>query len=255
MATKSDGLKKKFRFKSYTYSKVLCFKYFGWFQRNFKDYQLYKEDCATLKEKLDLKALILNQGNINTLSSLFMKPYQIKLLSVLEKESKGEYAKKLTDIELKKAVDELEAKKFDLDTSKIQEKIDAKLQAMVEKNSADQGIKLDLPSQTNNEEKSNKKTEGKKDFLQRPQKPQEKEKESKFSPPFDPFGITPEFYVKGKSQTRSWIGCFCSLVQIVITALVIFFYSRSFIKKQNANITILNLKSDEKPFMDLKEAK
>lgn len=56
-----------------------------------------------------------------------MKPYQIKLLSVFEKESKAEYAQKLTDIELKKAVDELEAKKFDWDTTKIQEKIDANL--------------------------------------------------------------------------------------------------------------------------------
>lgn len=131
---------------------------------------------------------------------------------------------------------------------------------MVEKNSEDRGVnieikKLDLPSQTNNEEKSNKKTDGKTDMIQKPQKALEKEKEKKFSPPFDPFGITPEFYIKGKSQTRSWIGCFCSLVQIVITALVIFFYSRSFINKKNPNITILDLKNDEKPFMDLKEAK
>lgn len=92
MASKSKGLKKKTRFKSYSYSRVLCFKYFGWFQINSEDYQLYKQDCATLKQKLDLKTLVLNQGNINTLSSLYMKPYQIKLLSVLEKESQAEYA-------------------------------------------------------------------------------------------------------------------------------------------------------------------
>lgn len=105
--------------------------------------------------------------------------------------------------------------------------------------------KLDMPSQTNNEEKATKKIDGKTDLIQKPQKPAERQRQKKISPPFDPFGITPEFYIKGKTHTKSWIGCFCSLAQIVITALVIFFYSRSFIGKKNPNITILDLKSDE----------
>lgn len=123
--------------------------------------------------------------------------------------------------------------------------------ALVEKNSENSLI--------NNREESNEIADSKADLIQRPvkqlEKEKEKKKEKKFSPPFDPFGIAPEFYMSGKSQTRSWIGCFCSIVEIVITALVIFFYSRSFIRKENPNITILDLKSDEKPFMDLKEAK
>ena len=73
--TTTGTLKKTIRFKSYSYYQVLRFKYLGWFLRNTKEYNIYLKDCAILKEKLDLRLLILNQGNINTLSSLFMKPY------------------------------------------------------------------------------------------------------------------------------------------------------------------------------------
>ena len=37
--------------------------------------------------------------------------------------------------------------------------------------------------------------------------------------------------------------------------MVIFIYSRSFQRKEDVSITILDLKSNEKPFMDMKEAK
>lgn len=71
--------------------------------------------------------------------------------------------------------------------------------------------------------------------------------------PFDPFGITPQFYIKGETETTSWVGCFCTAIEIAITFLVVIFFSRSFSRKQNVDITILNIKSNETPFIDLKQ--
>lgn len=65
----------------YTYSEVLCFKYFGWSQKENKRYQQFVSHCQDYQEKLDLKKLVINQGHTNTISSVFMKSYQIKLVS------------------------------------------------------------------------------------------------------------------------------------------------------------------------------
>jgi len=149
---------------------------------------------------------------------------------------------------LSKAVDELVAKKFDLDTTKIQEKIDKKLLRMFDDEGTEK--KLDVLEKKDDSLKT-KDTKGKAEFVLKQSKPEEGQKKKGFTPLFDPFGITPDFYIKGKSQTKSWIGCFCSLVEITITITVFFFYTRSYIRKDSPNITILDLKSDEKPFFDL----
>lgn len=76
-------------------------------------------------------------------------------------------------------------------------------------------------------------------------------KPKKSSAPFDPFGISPQFYIKGDTETTSWVGCFCTLVQIAVTIAVIILYSRSFLRKEEANITILKLKDDSQQQVDL----
>lgn len=81
LVTKSTTLRKKVGFKRYTYPQIFCFKYFSWFLKKNQGYQLYLESCDTLKRKLDLKDFLINQGHANTILSLFMKPYQIRLLS------------------------------------------------------------------------------------------------------------------------------------------------------------------------------
>jgi hypothetical protein len=127
-------------------------------------------------------------------------------------------------------VEILGSKKFDLDTTKIQDKIDSKIHSILESKSS--GF-VDTPVKTKmkNDAKSPKISEGKQkhEVISVPDRSEEVKKKKKFAPPFDPFGITPEFYIKGKSQTKSWVGCFCSVIQIILTILVVYFYSRSFI--------------------------
>lgn len=79
------------------------------------------------------------------------------------------------------------------------------------------------------------------------------EKTKKMSPPFDSFGISPQFYINGDTSVVSWVGFFCTLAQIAITVIVIVFFTRGFVRKEEANITILNLKTEDQPFINLKD--
>lgn len=83
-------VKKKVGFKRYGYWKVFSFRYLSWFLKASQGYKIYQQDIAKLKKKLDLKDFLINQGKINIISNLIMKPYQIKLLSTFEKQEEAE---------------------------------------------------------------------------------------------------------------------------------------------------------------------
>ena len=70
--------------KRYTYSEIFCFKHFGWFRKKSERYRAFLKHCEEYQEKLDVKKLVINQGHVKTITSLLMKPYQIKLVSRLE---------------------------------------------------------------------------------------------------------------------------------------------------------------------------
>lgn len=97
-----------------------------------KSYQIYLENQRTLKQKLDLKDFVINQGFANTFSSLLMKPYQIKLMSLFEKEAQIKEFLTREDIKIEDAVDKLMEEKHDLEATKIQDKINSGLVEMIE---------------------------------------------------------------------------------------------------------------------------
>lgn len=132
LVRKSTTLRKRIGFKRYTYSQIFCFKYFSWFMKSNKSYQIYLENQRTLKQKLDLKDFVITQGFANTFSSLLMKPYQIKLMSLFEKEAQIKEFLTREDIKIEDAVDKLMEEKHDLEATKIQDKINSGLVEMIE---------------------------------------------------------------------------------------------------------------------------
>lgn len=85
-------------------------------------------------------------------------------------------------------------------------------------------------------------------------KKEEDKKANGIAPPFDPFGITPQFYIKGENSTVTWVGFFCTVLQVVITIVVIVLYTIDYVNKKGSNLTILNLKSEESSLFDLHDA-
>jgi len=133
----------------------------------------------------------------------------------------------------------------------LKAKIDECLSELVEEK-----IHLGKPKEdlTSNQKKS-KISDGKKETQEIGLGEVAKPKPKKSSAPFDPFGISPEFYIRGETETTSWVGCICTMIQIAVTIAVIIIYSRSFLRKEEASITILNIKSSDTPLLDLKENK
>ena len=64
----------------YTYRQVFCFKFFRCFRRQDKAYKKYLQHKAIISDRLDVKNIISNEANLITLSSILLKPYQIKLI-------------------------------------------------------------------------------------------------------------------------------------------------------------------------------
>lgn len=264
LVRKSTTLRKRIGVKRYTYSQIFSFKYFSWFLKSNRRYQIYLKDCETLRRKLDLKDFLINQGHANMICSLIMKPYQIKLMSQFEKETGSQESAERQAVKIEDAVDKLIEDRHDLDAPKIKDRLNSGLFDLVKKDESIQAqpflnsledkeqSELQLKPQQKKGE-SSKST--KKNVLESSDAKSLASDKKKITPPFDPFGITPEFYIKGESKTTSWIGFVCSIFQIAITAAVIVIYTKGFLNKDGANITILNVKSQDRPFFDLSDAK
>lgn len=89
----------------FTYFEIMRFKYFCCKKqtKRYKDYETY---CDSIKNRLDVRSLIAANGNINALSQVMLHPYQLKLISVIQKkqEEKLEKTQKLT---IEKALEKL----------------------------------------------------------------------------------------------------------------------------------------------------
>lgn len=238
---------KKFpRLAKYSYSEIICFKYFSWCQKNSQRYSQYLKHTQIYKLRLDVKKLIINQGDIGTLSMLIMQPYQAKIASRLEiQRDQDQLQKKSSTIEIEDAVLKLSYSESGEQKICHKERIDSCLREIVEGETGKTfGLKVDAKRKNVQLEKALKKD------------PEVTKKQSKdHNAPFDAFGVTPEFYIQGETETTSWVRCFCTAIQITITILVIIFFTRSFVRKEEADVTILNIKSDENAFISLKQNK
>ena len=252
------------RQKRFSYSEVACFKYFGWCQKGNSRYKSYLRHQSIYKSRLDVKNLIINQGDVGTLSTLVMKPFQAKVASKLDlHESQDEVSNTSKSLKIEDALTKLEESGPQKQQLCHKERIDSYLRELVDKQMRTSALPKDtahIPNSNEDDFNVSRKTsadpKGKntKNLATVPAKPDRAKKPaSKRTAPFDPFGITPQFYIKGETETTSWVGCFCTLIEITVTLLVVIFFTRSFFRKENVDITILNVKSNESPFIDLKQ--
>lgn len=74
-----------------------------------------------------------------------------------------------------------------------------------------------------------------------------------FKPPFDLFGISPAFYVRGKRKNDSSIGAACGLVLIISLIFLFTIKLVAFVQKKEPIITSARIKDELNPMIDLKE--
>lgn len=84
--------------KPYTYREVAYFQYFGFYNKKNPRYIQYEEHERVYKKKLSIIRLIINQGYSTALQTIFMKPFQIKLVSeLMETEEKTHSSNQMED--------------------------------------------------------------------------------------------------------------------------------------------------------------
>ena len=91
----------------FTYREVFCFKLCCCKKKD-KRYKAYLAHMETIRERMDVRSMVTNAGNINVLSNVLLEPYQIKLISQFKTKSDDE-TKLAKKISVKQAVDELQA--------------------------------------------------------------------------------------------------------------------------------------------------
>lgn len=79
------------------------------------------------------------------------------------------------------------------------------------------------------------------------------QKKEPMKAPLDFFGISPKFFINRSIKTLTWIGFFFTifLVGSVVTLFAI--YLRSYLNKSTSLVNSINMITDEKPYIDLKE--
>ena len=70
-------------------------------------------------------------------------------------------------------------------------------------------------------------------------------------PPFDFFGISPNFYINGKEKTVSCAGFVCSILLMGTLASVSFYYALDFIRNNNFVSSTSLMTAKEAPVIDL----
>lgn len=58
-------------------------------------------------------------------------------------------------------------------------------------------------------------------------------KASAVTAPFDMFGISPTFFIKGEEKQVTFLGCVCTILMIVLLGAVSVFYFIQFFQKSN----------------------
>ena len=91
---------------SFTYFEALLFKYFGCCVRKEGKIKQYKRQIKMLRERMDVKNVILFEGYSLAIINATMEPYQIKLLKYLSQNDLEEY-QDLTSIPIDDATSKL----------------------------------------------------------------------------------------------------------------------------------------------------
>lgn len=194
-------------------------------------------DFQALKKILDVKNLIIEQGNINLFSSLFFSSKQLAKLRVnIESAQLGQDsdANQKND-GLQDALKTFDQQNTGAEVSVFQERVKKELKSrMTEKKPSEMSKPNSAYEKELQELFSNQKGTKKSLNLE---KKSEKENSQIISekkhlkPPLDLFGITPGFYIDGRTSVSSWIGFICSLAQIALTLFVVIIFSKSFMEK------------------------
>lgn len=71
----------------------------------------------------------------------------------------------------------------------------------------------------------------------------------------DFFGVSPKFYIRGRTKAMTWLGCFCSCLLLVSLGVIFLLYFSDFIKKKESLITSLKTRSRDYPKIDLGQKK
>lgn len=79
--------------KVYNYWEVLCYKYFGFCKKGSSRYKEYNRDVETMQERLDIRRVISNSGNLNVMANIFLEGYQLKLIPYLNNKSEDKDVK------------------------------------------------------------------------------------------------------------------------------------------------------------------
>jgi hypothetical protein len=77
----------------------------------------------------------------------------------------------------------------------------------------------------------------------------------KSAAPFDMFGISPSFFIKGEEKQVTFIGCVCTVLMISLLGVVSFFYLWQFFDKANVQTTSTTVNSKTFPEYDLNSNK
>ena len=64
-----------FSIEKYSYFELVTFKYLGFMRKKNPRYHQFKELMNLVSDRLDIKRLIINEGNLNALCNVFMEPY------------------------------------------------------------------------------------------------------------------------------------------------------------------------------------
>ena len=116
----------KSRVKKFSYSEVFAFSYFSFCTKKSLRYKQYQKYEDVYKKKLDIKNLIINQGMVNSVTNLILKPYQAKLISEFEDLHDMSIAPK-EEIELDKALNSLLSEPHRSEGDPLKNRIDKNL--------------------------------------------------------------------------------------------------------------------------------
>lgn len=73
--------------------------------------------------------------------------------------------------------------------------------------------------------------------------------------PFDLFGVSPKFFIDGKSRTLTWIGCLCSTL-LVSTIITLFIFQLNWhVNKTDSLVTTFNTVVEGNELFDMQAGK
>ena len=71
--------------------------------------------------------------------------------------------------------------------------------------------------------------------------------------PFDLFGVSAKFFIQGSNRSRTWIGCFCSLVLVGTIVTLFVFQLSSHVNKVESLVTSYETAIEDHNFFDMKD--